>query len=47
MKQVSDNDSDDDDNEIMMVMTGLSGSGSRPNQAAGPWGEDYGGGDRD
>lgn len=32
---------------LMMVMTGLSGAGSRPGQAAGPQGEDHGGGDRD
>ena len=32
---------------MMMMMSGLSGAGSRPGQAAGPRGEDHGGGDRD
>ena len=32
---------------LMIVMTGLSGAGSRPGQAAGPRREDHGGGDRD
>ena len=30
-----------------MIMPGLPGEGSRPGQAAGPRGEDHGGGDRD
>ena len=32
---------------LMIMMTGLSGAGSRPGQAAGPRGEDHGGGDQD
>ena len=32
---------------IMMMMSGLPGAGSRLGQAAGPRGEDHGGGDRD